>query len=69
MLEEEQAWGNGNKEDKSGQSHFNLLAATYICVSSVHDHCSLSYFLHSIPNTLLCDLAVCVVVPHKHTSK
>lgn len=41
-LEEEQAEGNGNKEDRCGQSHFNLLA---VCLSSVHDHSSLPYVL------------------------
>lgn len=39
-LEEEQAWENGNKEDKRRQSHFNLLVAMYVCLSSVPDHCS-----------------------------
>lgn len=34
-LEEEQAWENGNKEDKRRQSQFNLLAGCHVCLSEL----------------------------------
>lgn len=41
-----------------------LLVAMFACLSSVPDHCSLSYCLKPIPNSFLCDPVVCVEVPH-----
>lgn len=34
-LEEEQAWENGNKEDKIRQSHFNLLSGCLFMITVV----------------------------------
>lgn len=33
--EDEKAWENGNQEDKRRQSHFNLLAGCYVCLSEL----------------------------------